>query len=91
MRERRAIFGTVPKQVKWLIYLLSFSNVAAGYFWVATSAYLPEKGLSSGDVGLILALNGVAFIIAAIPLGMLADRIGRKSILLVGLLGMPPP
>lgn len=80
----------VPPQVRWLIYLLSFSNVGTGYFWVATSAYLPEKGLATGDVGVILALNGIAFIIAAIPLGILADHRGRKNILILGLLGMPP-
>ena len=90
MKVPRGVFRNVPSQVKWLIYLLSFSNIGAGYFWVATSAYLPERGLSSGDIGLILAVNGLAFIVAAIPMGVMADRIGRKKILLWGLVGMPP-
>lgn len=87
---RLGVFRSVPRQVKWLIYLLSFSNVGVGYFWVATSAYLPERGLTSGDIGVILAVNGLAFIVAAIPMGILADRMGRKNIMLWGLMGTPP-
>lgn len=80
----------VPTRVRWLVLLMSFSSLATGYFWVATSAYLPQIGISSGSVGLLLATNGVVFILAAIPLGMLADRIGRKRILILGVMGMPP-
>ncbi len=90
MKLGLAVFRNVPRQVKWLIYLLSFSNVGVGYFWVATAAYLPERGLTSGDVGIILAVNGLAFIVAAIPMGIMADRMGRKRILIWGLLGTPP-
>jgi predicted MFS family arabinose efflux permease len=67
-----------------------FSSLATGYFWVATSAYLPQVGISAGSVGLILSINGVAFMLAAIPMGLLADRTDRKRILLAGVLGMPP-
>ncbi|MGE5379279.1 MAG: MFS transporter, partial [Candidatus Saccharibacteria bacterium] len=84
------IFGDVPYTVKWLILLMFPSYLATGYFWVATSAYLPQIGVSAGNVGLILSINGVAFMLAAIPMGMLADRTGRKRILLAGVLGMPP-
>ncbi len=85
-----SIFGSVPTKVRWLVLLMSFSSLATGYFWVATSAYLPELGVSSGSVGLLLSVNGIVFILSAVPLGMLADRIGRKRILLVGVMGMPP-
>jgi predicted MFS family arabinose efflux permease len=67
-----------------------FSSLATGYFWVATSAYLPQLGISAGSVGLILSINGVAFMLAAIPMGLLADRTGRKKVLMAGVLGMPP-
>jgi MFS family permease len=89
-RSPHGIFGEVPPKVKWLILLMFFSSLATGYFWVATSAYLPQVGISSGSVGLILAINGVAFMLTAIPMGLLADRTGRKRILLAGVLGMPP-
>lgn len=35
-------------------------------------------------------MNGLAFIVAAIPMGILADRMGRKNIMLWGLMGTPP-
>lgn len=90
IRSPHGIFGEVPPKVKWLILLMFFSSLATGYFWVATSAYLPQVGISSSEVGLILAINGVAFMLTAIPMGLLADRTGRKKILLAGVLGMPP-
>jgi MFS family permease len=69
----------VPVRVKWLILLMTFSSLTAGYFWVATSAYLPQVGVPAGTVGLILAVNGVAFMVTAIPLDILADRWGQGS------------
>ncbi|MDW5561735.1 MAG: MFS transporter [Methanomassiliicoccus sp.] len=89
-RDASSVFGSVPRRVGWLILLMSFSSLATGYFWVATSAYLPQIGVSSGSVGLLLAINGVVFILVAIPLGVLADRVGRKQILILGVMGMPP-
>ncbi len=89
-RISERLFGVVPLKVKWLIVLVSFAHVATGYFWVTTSAFLRERGVSESSVGLILAVNGVTFILAAIPLGILADRLGRRSVLGAGLLGLPP-
>lgn len=83
-------FQTVPHKVRWLIYLASFVSVAYGYLLVAIAAYLPEIGLTSGDVGLILGANGVAFVVSAVPIGFLADRRGRKLVLILGLLAVPP-
>ncbi len=84
------IFGKVPPRVKGLIYLTSFASVGYGYLLVAITAYLPELGLSSGIVGLMLGVNGASFVVSAIPLGMLSDRIGRKKILIGGLVGISP-
>jgi MFS family permease len=89
-REGKGIFGAVPHTVKWLVLLMLPSYLATGYFWVATSAYLPQIGISAENVGLILSINGVAFMVAAIPMGLMADRTGRKRILMAGVLGMPP-
>ena len=45
--------------------------------------------MSSGDVGLLLGVTGAAMVVTAIPLGLLADRLGRKRVLIWGLLGLP--
>lgn len=88
--SRRRIFSTVPERVKWLIYLSVSVTAAFGYFLIAVSAYLPETGMSSGQVGILLGVNGLVFVIAAIPMGMFSDRRGRKIILQLGVLTMPP-
>jgi MFS family permease len=59
--------------------------VANGYLTMVISAYLPEIGISSSNIGLLLGVNGVGMILTAIPFGILADRIGRKRILVVSL------
>ncbi|HEY3419859.1 MAG TPA: MFS transporter [Methanomassiliicoccales archaeon] len=86
---KRGVFFGVPYKVRWIIYLSCFSAVANGYLTMVISAYLPEIGISSSDIGLLLGVNGVGMIITAIPFGILADRIGRKRILVVSLSLIP--
>ena len=80
----------VPARVKWFIVLLSPSAVAYGFFLVWISAYLPEIGFDSGTVGLLLGINGGALIVGSIPLSILADRKGKKRVLLAALVAFPP-
>lgn len=82
-------FKTVPPRVKKLIYLTSFSSIAYGYILIAITAYLPEVGLA-GHVGLLIGVNGLVFVLTAIPLGIASDRWGRKTIFLLGMVGIPP-
>ena len=88
-RRRDHRFSSVPSEVRRLVYLTSFSSVAYGYLIIAITAYLPEMGLSSGDVGLLIGVNGLVFVLSAIPIGLLSDRKGRKNIFLLGLSGIP--
>jgi MFS family permease len=88
--KRKRFFSDVPSRVKWLVYLSSFSSVGYGYFIIAVSAYLPEIGFTAKQVGLLLGLNGLVFVLSAVPIGILADRRGRKGFLLGGLLGLAP-
>jgi MFS family permease len=90
MQGRRRIFSAVPQRVKWLIYLSVFVMAGYGYFLIAVSAYLPEIGMSSGQVGTLLGVNGLVFVITAVPMGMLSDRRGRKVILQIGFLATFP-
>ncbi|HYM40595.1 MAG TPA: MFS transporter [Thermoplasmata archaeon] len=83
-------FSHVPRRVRWLIYLLSFLTVSQGFYYVIVTAYLPEIGVSGGDVGLILGTSAASVVLSAIPLGMLSDRRGRKRVFLLGTLGLPP-
>lgn len=90
VKGRHRGFGSVPPRVKWLVYLTTFSGLSYGYIIIAITAYLPEIGFSSGDVGLLIGVNGLVFVLSAIPIGILADRKGRKKIFMLGMLGIPP-
>jgi MFS family permease len=80
----------VPPMVMALIFLSSLSSVGYGYLMVAISAYLPEVGISSADVGLLMGTSGAAMVASAIPFGLISDRYGRKWILIFGNFLLPP-
>ena len=90
--EKRSKWGfhNVPRRVKLVIYLTCFSAIGIGYLMTYISAYLPEIGFSSEDVGLIIAAFSLSTILCAIPLGMLSDRWERKRVLVIGLAFFPP-
>lgn len=83
-------FREVPPRVRWLVYLSCFSNLGYGYVVIVIAAYLPELGMSATDAGLLMAVTGVTFVLSAVPLGIVADRRGRKPMFLAGLTGVPP-
>lgn len=87
---RFGLFASVPRKVKWLIYLLSFLTVSQGFYYTYVSAYLPQVGISGGGVGLILGVSGATMVLTAVPLGLLSDRRGRKRVFLLGTMGLPP-
>jgi len=87
---KKSSFSNVPKRVKWTIYFTVFDAIGIGYLFTIIPAYLPEQGFSSEEVGLILAAFSLATMLCAIPLGLMADRIGRKKVLYFGLLLFPP-
>lgn len=86
----RAIFPHVPRTAKWLIYLTIPVALSYGYLLTVIAAYLPEIGMTSGQVGAILGATGISVVIVAVPLGIMSDRIGRKRVLMVGLLLIIP-
>jgi MFS family permease len=83
-------FAAIPHKVRWLIYANSFAAVGYGYLMIFVTAYLPEVGLSPESIGLILGVNGVAFVVTAIPLGILSDRRGRKWMIIAASAIIPP-
>jgi MFS family permease len=76
--------------VKLLIYLSVFMAVGYGYLLTIIAAYLPEAGITSTQVGLIMGTSGLTMVVVAVPLGLLSDRLGRKRILVVSMLLLVP-
>ena len=83
------MFSSVPSRVKWLIYLSTPATVGFGYFIIAVAAYFPEIGMTSGEVGILLGVNGLVAVVIGVPAGILSDRRGRKGILQWGV-GLTP-
>src|SRR5438445_13414372 len=90
VQEKRGFFSKIPRKLKWLIIALVFNNVAIGYLLVYLTAFFPELGINAGVVGLLLGLEG-AMVLLSIPLGILSDRKGRKTLLLIGTSLVPLP
>ncbi len=69
------------------LILLSISlmtwGVGEGMFLIFQPLYLQELGADPVAIGLILAAAGIMMSVAHIPAGHLADRIGRKPLLVV--------
>jgi MFS family permease len=83
-------FSAIPSNVRWIVYANAFGAVGFGYLIVFITAYLPEVGMDPGAVGLILGAEGAAMVLTAIPLGLYSDRRGRKRLLLVSSVILPP-
>jgi MFS family permease len=69
------------------LVLLSISmttwGVGEGMFFIFQPLYLQQLGAGPVAIGLILAAAGIMMTVAHIPAGHLADRIGRRPLLVV--------
>ena len=88
--SRWRLVSTMPPRIRRLIVLTSPISLSTGYMIVFLTAYLPQIGVGSEVIGLLLGVNGFAMILSAVPLGLLSDRRGRKWILLAGAIAVPP-
>jgi MFS family permease len=75
----------LPKQAKYLIYQSIFPMIAYGLFFTDISYFLTTiQGLSYSFMGIVITTMGVATFVASVPLGIAADRYGRKKLLIFG-------
>jgi MFS family permease len=75
----------IPKEAKYLIYATLLPSVAYGMLYTDLAYFLTTiQGLSDFTMGLIVAIMGISMVVAGIPLGMIADRYGRKKVLVAG-------
>jgi MFS family permease len=65
-----------------LILALMTWGVGEGMFFYFQPIYLEQLGADPALIGLILGAYGLAMMVAHIPAGYLADRLGRKPLLL---------
>lgn len=73
----------LSKRAKWLMYVMAPNAVLSGYLIIFIAGYLPSSGAPIGYVGLILGVEGVTAVVAAVPLGIISDKRGRKSLMIL--------
>lgn len=75
----------LPKEAMWIIYSLIVPSIAYGMLYTDISYFLTTiQGLPDFTMGIIVTLMGVSTFTASIPLGIVADRYGRKKVLILG-------
>jgi MFS family permease len=75
----------LPKDAKYLIYSAILPFAAYGMFYTDLSFFLTSvQGISIALMGLIVTVMGVSTFVASIPLGVVADKYGRKRLYIVG-------
>ena len=72
----------IPSQAKLLVYLSFIPNVAIGFIYTDLSYFLPN--VQGVGAGLPIATMGVTLVVLSIPFGIIADRYGRKKMLVLG-------
>lgn len=78
-------FRELPKEAKYLIFSAVLPFAAYGMFYTDLSFFLTSvQGLSIPLMGLIVTVMGVSAFVASIPLGVAADKYGRKKLYIIG-------
>jgi MFS family permease len=62
-----------------------FNGIGNGVFNVVAQLYLSSIGFGGASLGSIFMMNALSAAILTIPMGVLADRIGMKKMMLLGL------
>jgi len=75
----------IPREARFLIYASFLPSLAFGMFYIDISYFLTTvQGLSDVFMGTIIMAIGVTTVLTSIPLGIAADRYGRKKSLIAG-------
>jgi MFS family permease len=75
----------LPKEAKLLIIQAILPSIAYGMFYTDISYFLTSvQGLSYSFMGVIITTMGIATFASSIPLGIAADKYGRKKTLILG-------
>ena len=75
----------MSKEAKYLIYSSVLPSVAYGMFYTDIAYFLTTvQGLSFNLMGLIITLMGISTFVTSVPMGIAADKYGRKRVLILG-------
>jgi MFS family permease len=73
----------VPAPAKLFLVGIVFNGIGNGIFNVVMQLYFASIGISSATLGSILMMNALSAAILTIPMGVLADRYGKKRLMYI--------
>ena len=76
----------IPSSAKLFLTGVIFQGIANGIFNVVLQLYFTSLGFSGSTLGSIFMMNALSAAILTLPMGILADRVGKRKLLLVGFL-----
>jgi MFS family permease len=82
---RSFIPNNISFPAKLFLIGVIFQGIANGIHNVILQLYLVSLGFSGSTLGSILTMNALSSTVLTIPIGIIADRIGKRKLLLVGL------
>ena len=75
----------IPREARLLIILSFVPSMVIGFIYTDLSFFLPKvQGLSNLWMGITIGVMAASMVGASIPLGILADRYGRRKMLILG-------
>jgi MFS family permease len=75
----------IPRQARFLVYAQILPALASGMLFTDLSFFLTEvQGIPGTYMGWILTAMGLSMVLMAIPMGIAADRFGRKRVWIIG-------
>src|SRR5438270_11264225 len=77
------------RNVKLFLTVPAFRGMVIAALAIILNLYLYSLGYDARFIGLINGVNSLAVLLVSIPLGFVADRIGRRPVLLVGGIAYP--
>jgi len=81
---RSLIPENIPSSAKLFLTGVIFQGIANGIANVILQLYLTSLGFSGSTLGSILMMNALSSTILTIPIGIIADRFGKRKLLFVG-------
>ncbi|WNR45330.1 MFS transporter [Paenibacillus roseipurpureus] len=80
------LFRDLSPSVRRFIATESLFGIGAGIFNLILNLHLLELGFSKGDIGQITSLGALTIGLLSLPAGFVMKRIGRKTMLIAGML-----
>jgi MFS family permease len=86
MRLLGDVRRVLRKEVVAICAMVFMADVACGLLLTTFSLYARSLGASLALIGALVGVMGLTRILASVPIGLICDRVGRRSVLSAGML-----